>query len=202
MDRKLSSKHHIHDEAYLAKIQGLISDASDMERPFERPDRPRDQNTKVFYTDMTSEFQISNPSDLITHSAAISEAEKYSICVIENISSEYVEALGSAWDIDPAFFVAHATNPNKEELWNTQRYVWEWSPPSDPEADCSTHYGHLDGIYEYHDLELAPGEAMNSSPNFIRRHCFKDSLYPIQSNTRISYYRVNHSLCQYIFQDL
>jgi hypothetical protein len=46
----------------------------------------------------------------------LKESRQPSICIIENISTEYIEALDTKWGIDPKFFIEHATNPDKDEL--------------------------------------------------------------------------------------
>lgn len=172
--------------------------------------------TKVAYTNSHENYPINSPKDLIERSAALKDRD-LSVCIIENISAEYVEALGTEWEIDPMFFVEHATNPDKDKLWESK--VWDWTPleylsskdrdesyaPKVLTADGITAFlenssGHLDGVFEYHNeipgLKPSALEKLNSFPNFINRYCFKDKNYPIQSNTRISYCRPNMWMCK------
>jgi hypothetical protein len=77
--------------------------------------------TRVFYIEQDKQHQFSSPSELIAHRLVASDSE-IPICMIENITPEYIEALGSRRRLDPAFFMDHATNPSEEELWDTSRY--------------------------------------------------------------------------------
>lgn len=169
---------------YLVKIQDLMSSEQntgfDWSRKIDAP--------QVVWIDTTSQIRITDPLDIIKRSAAAAEARIHSICIVENISSGLIDSLGAAWDLDATFFVEHATNPNKEELWSKID-----APAVYQEAK---RYSHLDGIFEYHDIEISPQETLNSFRNMFPRHCFKDSAWPIQSNSRISYYRVNPWLCK------
>lgn len=97
------------------------------------------------------------------------------------------------------FFIEHATNPDKDKLWSSKK--WDWPPPDNSSSEgrslsasrapsfLKDSSGHLDGVFEYHNdipgLEPSAYEKLNSSPNFIYRHCFKEKNWPIQSNTRI-----------------
>src|SRR5437764_10435856 len=63
---------------------------------------------------------ISTPAQIITTVTEDCFNRRDSICIVENISPEHIEVLGSAWDIDPWFFVEHAVNPGREILWNAR----------------------------------------------------------------------------------
>lgn len=216
----------LNDETYLFRVQTLLSNRSDIKWAFESG---KQNATKVFYTHgNATDCWINSPADLIAQTTAAKDRQDLTVCVIENISVEYLEAIGQAWDIDPAFFVAHASNTNKEELWN--RKTWAWSLPNVPpsgQADsimaraASTtpspeisspsrfldgEFDQLDGIFEYHtelqDIEPSALEKLNFSANFIYRHVFKQGRWPVQSNTRISYCRPNAYLCKTILLKL
>lgn len=60
---------------------------------------------------------ISTPAQIITTATENHFHLRDRICIVENISPEHIEVLGSAWDIDPRFFVMHAVNPRREHLW-------------------------------------------------------------------------------------
>ena len=187
--------------SYVAQIQSRVAEEDNIKWALDPLEGSNPGNTKVFYTDMTSEIAVNGPESVIERAKIGEDAQKWSVCVIENISPEYIEALGSAWDLDIEFFIAHASNPKKEHLWDNRRYTWDWNPSSEPETKRSD-YGHLDGIYEYFDIDDVNIEkTIHSSVNFIQRHCYKDSKYPAQSTTRISYYRVNRWLCEFCVQD-
>lgn len=218
-------------DTYISGVQSLLDDFPDVHWSIEAKGS---ESTKIFYTDMSTDYPISDPAALVARSAELKEQRATSICIIENISGEYVEALGSKWKIDPTFFVAHATNPDRSQLWGSKG--WNWSSPTVPSTkpghmrQLSTEieryvetgdrrptflenaFGHLDGIFEYHnekpDLEPRAYGLLDSAPNFIRRHCFKDAggykrdrKWPIQSNTRISYCRPNTYMCKQLPQN-
>lgn len=203
------------NETYVSRLQSLLAERPDIKWSLESKGSSL---TKVSYTNTLESYPITSPEDLIARSEAL-ESEELSICIIENISAEYVEALGTRWGIDPMFFVKHATNPDKEKLWWSRN--WSWSPlddltsqvPNEPHAPGSLvpsrktlwlegDSGRLDGIFEYHNeipgLANSAFQELTSSPNFINRHCFKDKDWPLQSNTRISYCRPNLSMCKEI----
>jgi hypothetical protein len=169
---------------YSAKFQDLMS--SKQNTGFDRSRKIA--VSRVVWMDANSQVYIKDPLDIIKRSTAAVEAQIRSICIVENISSDLIDSLGTAWGLDATFFVEHATNPEKAELWSQKNASAIFQ-----EAKC---YSHLDGIFEYHDIETSPQETLNSFPNIFPRHCFKDSAWPIQSNSRISYYRVNPWLCK------
>lgn len=173
------------DNSYISRIQDLQSSsrrsATDLRELLRQPDKNK---TKVFYTNEKLQPKVETPSGLVAFSSEDQKSGKEVICVIENISPGYIEELGSAWDLDPEFFIGHARNPNAEDLWAREHA-----------ADYEVReYRHLDGVFEYHGVRGQKG--LNSLPNYFPRHCFKESPYPVQSNTRISYYRVHQGLCK------
>ena len=171
--------------SYIPRVQDLQSSslrsATGLGELLGQPDKNK---TKVFYTNGELQPQVKTPSGLVAFSAEDQKSGREVICVIENISPGYIEELGSAWDLDPEFFIGHARNPNPEHLW-----------PLKHAADYEVReYRHLDGVFEYHGMRGQKG--LNSLPNYFPRHCFKESPYPVQSNTRISYYHVHQGLCK------
>jgi hypothetical protein len=124
------------------------------------------------------------------------------ICIIENISPQYIEGVGSAWDISPAFFVEHARNPLGENLWlpkDPEELMGTWDPYA--ESRCfneNRRVWHIDGNFEYHGLNVQDNTNLNSAPNYFTRYCFQSTwggVETITSNTRISYCRVNKRFC-------
>lgn len=190
---------------YISQLNILLKDRPDIKWSLVSKGSSQ---TRVAYTDTRKDYRITSPQDLVAQSAGLTESQELSICIIENISTEYVEAIGTAWGIDPMFFVAHATNPERDRLWSRK---WDSSAPdytsyedrNEPDEDSSISApsildgisGHLSGVFEYHNvipnLKSSDFEKLDSSPNFIYRHCFKDEKWPLQSNTRISYCRPN-----------
>jgi len=206
-------------ESLIRDIQGILGASMPMKWLSEQRSS---KATKVLFTDWRTDYSINSPSELIAQSS-IGVDSKFRVCIIENISAEYIEALGSAWNIDAQFFATHATNPDRSKLW--LRKEWDWNPPYTPlvneeeaieptqsticdispflQGDCD----YLDGIFEYNNespnLDPSTLQKLSTSPNIISRHCFKDSRWPkesrwpIQSNTRISYCRPDALTCKY-----
>jgi hypothetical protein len=208
-----SHKKQVH-ETYISRIKSLLAEHPHIKWSLESKGSCL---TQVAYTDTLENYSITSPEDLIAQSAGLKESRETSICIIENISTEYVEALGTEWEIDPMFFIEHATNPDKDKLWWSKKWDWplpdhssseggdeSYAPmdllPSKTPCFLKDSSGHLDGVFEYHNeipgLEPSAFEKLNSSPNFIYRHCFKDKKWPMQSNTRISYCRPTMSMCK------
>ena len=133
---------------------------------------------------------LKTPSQILAAVAENLSHSRRSVCIVENISPEYIDVLGSAWDIDPAFFVQHAANPRREDLWLSRSFE-----PGANEGKFSC----VDGNFEYHGLSLGDEEKLNSLPNYFERHCFRsnwEGVETVNSNTRISYYRVEESFCR------
>ena len=103
--------------------------------------------------------------------------------------------LGPGLSLDPCFFANHSQHADKERFWKQSTH-WSWNSQSDIGIAASSQFAHIDGMFEYHDLERGTSE-LTSNPNIFPRDCFKQDSYPIQSNTRISYCRVNSYLCKY-----
>ena len=118
------------------------------------------------------------------------------VCVIENINPDYIDVLGSAWDIDPEFFARHAFNPELDNFWISQMLDALYL------TDDWPRWGHLDGIFEYHGLKLNDQKAHSTFPNTLHRTCVSTTQdradVGVSSNTRISSYRVGEGLCKYI----
>ncbi|KAL2070688.1 hypothetical protein VTL71DRAFT_13714 [Oculimacula yallundae] len=165
-------------------------------------------HTKVAFSDEEKAYQIANSHDLVARAARSRQDEKFSICVIENISPEYLEVIGIEWKIDLEFLLEHARNPDKADLWRQK--VWNSGPEYlsiryrrdlAEEDFLETREGHLDGVIEFSNvmprLTLPTLENLISAPNFIHRPCLKDEKQGFQSNTRMSYCRPHHYL--YLF---
>jgi hypothetical protein len=187
MDTKASppAKRYPCGAEHLAKIQDLMS--SEQNTGFDRSRKIT--APQVVWMDATSKIHIKDSLDIIKRSTAAVEARIRSICIVENISPDLTDSLCTAWELDATFFYEYATNPEKAELWRSKKDA----PAIYQEVK---RYSHLDGIFEYHGIETSPQETLNSYPNIVSRRCFKDSAWPIQSNSRISYYRVNPWLCK------
>lgn len=183
------------DKSYSSRVRDILSNSSshDSASPTEWSQwtfnllkllrQPDIDKPKIYYTSNGKSCpRVETCSDLVALSADDQASETEAICVIENISPGFIEEIGSAWDLDPEFFIGHAKNPNPEDLWVKQSTAYD-----------TRNYRHLLGAFEYHGLRGQKG--LNSSPNYFPRRCFEHPPYSVQSNTFISYYRVRPDLC-------
>ena len=116
------------------------------------------------------------------------------VCVIENISAPWIQVIGEAWHLVPEFFLDHAKNPSKENLWDNV-FNRNRDPLQSP-LSADSNRVHITGVFGYPDWQFKKGRQLNSSPNVMGRHCWDGPKpYPVSSNTRISYYRVTPTLC-------
>ena len=178
------------ENSYISRLQDLLSSSTSSTASVQgsvglvdllrQPDSSR---TRIYYTNSKLKPRIGTPSDIVALSADDLKTGREAICVIENISPSCIEKLGSAWDLDPEFFIGHVTNPNVEDLWAKHSVEYEVRK-----------YRHLDGVFKYHGLKEQTG--LHSLPNYFPRHCYEPLPRSIQSSTRISYYRVSQGLCK------
>ena len=178
------------EKSYISRLQDLLSNSIssttsaqgsvDLVDLLRQPDNSR---TRIFYTNSKLKPRIGTPSDIVALSADDLKNGREAFCVVENISPSYIGELGSAWNIDPEFFVGHVTNPNVEDLWAEHPVEYEVRK-----------YRHLDGVFKYHGLKGQTG--LHSLPNYFPRHCYEPLPRSVQSSTRISYYRVSQGLCK------
>ena len=178
------------EKSYISRLQDLlsssISSTASAQSSVDLVDLLHKQDTsktKIFYRNSKLKPRIGTPSDIVALSADDLKIGREAICVVENIFPSCIEELGSAWDLDPEFFIGHVTNPDVEDLW---------AQHSDEHQ--VRNYRHLDGVFEYHGLKDQKG--LRSLPNYFPRHCYEQPPHPIQSSTRISYYRVRQGLCK------
>ncbi|CZS89355.1 uncharacterized protein RAG0_00759 [Rhynchosporium agropyri] len=66
----------------------------------------------------SSSLVATAPQDLVAQAAESRRNRRLGICVIENISAEFLEVKGTEWSVDHKFFLGNASNPNKADLWN------------------------------------------------------------------------------------
>lgn len=170
------------EQEYLARLSALASERKGLEGVPEALLQDRKHGKpRAFYVDQRSYCSITTyKKEEIIAAVETKINQYYAVCVVENISVEWMIAFGCAWNIDPAFFLDYVTNPAKENLWT------EPAPRFSPSGRDFEHHWHADGIFEYEGWEKRPGERLDSIVNDIRRHCFEDPPYPMQSNTRIS----------------
>ncbi|KAL8668580.1 MAG: hypothetical protein Q9168_006796 [Polycauliona sp. 1 TL-2023] len=150
--------------------------------------------TNVYYTTIWQEQPINSPQALIKQINHDSAAKRDAVCVIENVSSLYIEPLITNRIISPVFMRDHEeAHAGKTDFW-TLHHPWRWTPESSIDVFASSRAAHVDGMFEYHGMSCNASN-LTSSPNHVPRECFQESPWPIQSNTRISYYRSHDFLC-------
>ena len=194
------------EKDYLSQLQAVASGVPELVWPSEPQSERRtttatqacfiqqDLDTKdPLYTRCR---EYSSPGELIDRAARLTarEPNHKAVCIVENISAPWMSALGTAWNIDPAFFVCHAINPPKSKLW-LDRKKWDWDPADSTEAQPA--YSHVDGNLEYSGWQKQENLDLYSEPNFFNRHCFESRYHEVMSNTRISYCRVHNGLCEW-----
>jgi hypothetical protein len=138
-----SLRDQITNDNCVSKIHDVAPSTQGLEGSVNILSKAGARTMKVFYTNFQSKPHINTPSDLIACALADCESGTRAICVSENISPEYIEALGSAWNLDPEFFAGNATNPRQEDLWT------RWQPPlNQAAAENSKRYEHLNGVFQ------------------------------------------------------
>lgn len=121
------------------------------------------------------------------------------VCVIENINWHWIGVIGSAWKLEPLFFVEHGVNPNGDDAWTTLF-------PTNREVDIKkgpSKHKYVDGVFEHHylasdDVALDKLKRGLTIATYGRRCWIPGSSYPPSSCTRMSYCRVNANLCKNI----
>ena len=191
------------NETYLSRVHDLAFSWG-LEDVVESLSKPDTTGTKAFYINYAQRLTISTPAQI---TAAASElggnTGRYTVCIVENIAPEHIEALGSAWDLEPAFFVQYASNRQREHLWITNVFEDYQLMANASGYQLRTNrkpYDHIDGNFEYHGICVQSDAELNSAPNYFARHCFRktwDEVETVNSNTRISYYRVHGELCEF-----
>lgn len=145
----------------------------------------------------TFHAQVSTLAQLIEESERASKSGP-SVCIIENISPEFIGGLGVAWSLPLDFFIEHATNSYGPALWDdvmgdqARDRVWEPSSVAKDEARKKplAHF-HIEGIIE----QVRHIEQPSGRYRFARRFEFSYN-YGWQANTKMSYCRVSQNLCK------
>jgi hypothetical protein len=119
------------------------------------------------------------------------------VCIVEDISWDWIGAMGVTWGIEPHFFADYGVSPGGDK-------PWESLLPNSRRSRvmrCASRYHHVDGVFDHQHLAGHP-EAFTMLKNVLqrsehRRQCWistGSSPLPL-SSTRISYCRVNAKLC-------
>jgi hypothetical protein len=121
------------------------------------------------------------------------------VCIVEDISWDWIGRMGVAWGIEPEFFAEYGVSPKGKNPWET---LFPKNHRMGATQGPSKYY-HVDGVFEHHHLAGDP-EAFDMLENDLqrsvhRRRCWvsDSSSYPPSSSTRFSYCRVNASLCKF-----
>jgi len=115
----------------------------------------------------------------------------YVVCIVENVTPQWIAALGTRLHLEAEFFANHADNPTP---WRMHK----WSADSALDARA---YRHVDGTYWYfRGLGNDVGK-LQTGANHFERPTFpgdekKHEKKPMRSHTRMSYYRVSERLCK------
>ncbi|KAF2108104.1 hypothetical protein BDV96DRAFT_283662 [Lophiotrema nucula] len=151
--------------------------------------------TRFHYVNSRGTQSIVSSAALVQQAQADQADALHAVCVVENISPEYIKDLVAGLRLYPTFFLEHAIHTPKDQFWELH-HSWD---PATTLSDSSVPFNsaHIDGMFEYHELEYSHKSDLTSAPNFVQRDCFIQEPFPIQSNTRISYYRVSPWLCKY-----
>lgn len=117
------------------------------------------------------------------------------VCIVEDISWDWIGEMGVAWGIEPHFFAEYGVNPKDDNAW--KRLF-----PDDRRlgaAQGPSKYYHVDGVFEHHHLTGDPTALdrlrKGLRRSLYRRQCWADPSHPPSSNTRFSYCRVSANLC-------
>jgi hypothetical protein len=122
---------------------------------------------------------------------------RQTVCVVEDISWDWIGAMGITWEIGPSFFADYGVNPSGDNPWNTLFL-------SVPEPTAKAYrYHHLDGVFEHQYLTGHP-TAFDMLNNGLQRSAYHRRCWipagfshPPSSSTRISYCRVNANFCKH-----
>jgi hypothetical protein len=141
---------------------------------------------------LSEESFHSTPQSLIEKQARIPYR---TVCIIESIGPQWMEALGKAWNLDTLFFLTHASKPISESAWDAVFHV------SDNQTSFSSgplaNHEHISGVFEYLGWESKISGQIDSRPNFMSRVCSEGPTpYPPSSHTTLSYCRVKPGLCR------
>ena len=119
------------------------------------------------------------------------------VCIVGNISWDWIGSIGVKWKIEPQFFSQYGANPQGEDPWST---LFSQSLERGATQSASKHH-HMDGVFEHQHLkrQQTTMDLLNTDPG--RSPCRRrywvptDPLHSLSSSTRISYCRIDVNLC-------
>lgn len=181
-------------ESYLTRLSRMAAAEEGLEGLPYALTSPSPNIARAYYFNGQESYHES-PESVLQNTGADVERGSHAVCIIENIQPDWIEAIGPAWNLDPNFFLNHAKNPPKEALWN---HLFRDNPRDfDMESRKDEHYNSIDGVFEYNDWETTKEKDLIPITSLMKRHCWQGARpYPLSSNTRISYYRINRGLCK------
>lgn len=125
-------------------------------------------------------------------------SSRHAVCIVEDISWDWIGAMGVTWKIEPHFFAQYGVNPQGDNPWAA---LFPKDSRRGATQDPSKYY-HVDGVFEHQHLAGHP-KALAMLKNGLQRSLYRrrcwvptDSSYSPSSSTRFSYCRVNANLCK------
>lgn len=133
------------------------------------------------------------------------------VAVVEDVDLGWIQALGTAWDVDPYFFVEHTqrkgksshvwkevfgTSPaNQKRPWShTSQYSGPGGSPNPVRITRDTHW-HVDGLALHgHGIALE-GNVPTHDALGMRTSAIEETLH--RGKTRVSCYRKDKGGCEY-----
>jgi len=150
-----------------------------------------------FIAHHSERHSMKNARDLVQVAAQDLRSEKQAMCVIENITYSAAIELGSAWDIDPIFFIEHL-RPLGENA--TQRSLKEARVPNSSVGMKSSYgskkWGTIRGWVDHGKLPDERGDLLTA--NTSRRCVELSERGTYLAHTTFSFYKVNAKLCEYL----
>lgn len=133
-----------------------------------------------FYNETRAEVLVAAPEKLLEW-ASLPQGD--SVCVVENISPQWMARLGSAWGLDTSFFLHHVDRRERKNLWDSvmSQTVEEWGRES-------RQHGYIEIVLPYVSKDEARQDNAARAWEYSER-------YGWQKTTRISNYRVSGSFC-------
>ncbi|KAK3643986.1 hypothetical protein LTR56_009838 [Elasticomyces elasticus] len=107
-------------DSYLAKVIQL---ARDEEVPWPKGQAFGVRPSVLYYSPISGRVEsLATPEHVLVRRRNDQQSQNPTVCVVENITPQWIESLGAAWDLEPSFFVHHAYNPPLEAHWRTHEH--------------------------------------------------------------------------------
>lgn len=148
----------------------------------------------------TTSPEVVSTATLLKQAKHDAESNQYAACVIENISPEYMAAVGVGWNIARDFFIQHAANPVGDRLWEAvmggvaQNRALELSYAR---IDLTQQQDGTRALCDYYSIEGYLNHVVKPGYSRFGRRLEHDPHWGWQTNTKISYCRVSKYFCEY-----